>query len=296
MARSFLRVRGELSADGTYHPLPGWETQRLVRAACGDPDLTLRTYSTSGDVLARGPIQRRQRLCVGSELRSTDCQRLVGHVVCHPETAKIVVSQDCQPIFTAEVAAQPPQIHRLTARFDDGRLLVEWAAEHSEPLTFNLLYVDPLRRVIPVAEGLQDARYQIDATDLPGGGDAAVGLVATDGIRSIAARSGPFPMQNRSVELCMIAPGVSAAVRQGHPFSLIGLARDLAGRTLPEAGISWFVDDENVANDTALACTELGASGEHTVTMIYRMDGCPAVRVQRSVTVTSVVSDDHSAA
>lgn len=286
MARSFLRVRGELWADGSYHPLPGWETKRLVHASRSDTDLTLMALDASGDVVARGPIQRHPNLCVSRELRSTDSQRLIGYVVHHPKTAKLVLALDHSPIFTADVAAQPPQIHQLTATpDDDGSIVVAWTADHNAPLTFNLLYLDPLGRAIPVADGLRETRYQFHGAGIPGGEDAAVALIATDGIRSSSARSTPFPMPDQGLELCMIAPQVGYAVRQGHPFSLIGHAQDQAGRALPDAGISWLLDDETVVDGTALACAQIETPGEHTIAMLYRFGDRPAARVQRTITV-----------
>jgi hypothetical protein len=286
MTRPFLRVRGDLWTDGTYHPSPGWETQRLARPSRSDSDLTLAVVDASGDAIARGPIHRREKLCVDRELRSTDSERVFGHVVLHPRTAQLVVSLDHQPIFTTEVCTNPPRIHRLTVEPEDGeRWLVEWAADHEKPLTFNLLYIDPLRRVVPIAQGLRDTRFQLDTTDLPGGGDAAVGLIATDGTRSASVRSEFFAVPIHRVELCMIAPDGVTTAYPGHPLSLIGSARDLAGRTLPDAGISWLVDDESVASGTTLACAQLTEFGDHTITMIYQIDDQPVARLQRSIRV-----------
>jgi hypothetical protein len=286
MARSFLRVRGDLWADGTYRPLPGWETQRLARTSRSDSDLTLTVLDADGDVIARGPIHRRPKLCRDRELRSSASERLFGHVVLHPRTTQLVVTLDRQPIFTTEIAAQPPRIQRLTVEPERDELtLVEWTADHEKPLTFNLMYVDPLRRVIPIAQGLTDTRYQLDTTDLPGGGAAAVGLIATDGTRSASLRSEAFPVPMRRVELCMIAPDGTTTVHPGHPFSLIGTARDLAGRTLPDAGISWLIDEKTVASGTALACAHLAVPGDHIITMLYQLEGRPVARLQRSITI-----------
>jgi hypothetical protein len=266
--------------------LPGWETHRLVHSSRSDSDLTLAVFDASGDVIAKGPIYRREKLCLDGQLRSTDSQRVFGHVVLHPRTAQLVVSLDHQPIFTTEVCTDPPRIHRLTIEpADSERWLVEWAAQHEKPLTFNLFYIDPLRRVIPIAQELRDTHFQVDTTDLPGGGGAAVGLVATDGTRSVSLRSTSFDVPVRRPVLCMLSPAGAAIIPAGQPFSLIGTARDLAGRTLPEAGIVWLVDEEVVATGTALASAQPVEPGDHAVTMIYEVDNEVVARSERNITV-----------
>jgi hypothetical protein len=295
MARPFLRIFGHLRADGEFEPAPGWETTRIARRCHPDPEFSLQLLDDAGVVVAKGAVERRKGFCDDQAMCSASRERLSGHIVLHPRGTTLVLSRDQEVIHKTPICAEKPRIHslRVTARGNDD-WMVQWEAEHPLPLSFNLAFVDPLRRIVPVARNLGDMTYALDTRRLPGGGACSVALLATDGVRSACARSDAFHLPPRAPNLYVLAPADGEMVMPDQPFSLLGRAHDLAGRVLPDAGLVWSIDGEVVARGTALALGGPLPPGEHAIEMAYVEGGEAVSNVRRIVSVPPRTPDQNN--
>ncbi|WP_377155059.1 hypothetical protein ACFJIX_23325 [Roseateles sp. UC29_93] len=286
MLRPFLRVLGSLRIDGTYRPLPGWETTRLTKRCRPAADLGLRLLDDMGTAVAKGNLERRTSLCGSCEVRSADTARITGHVALHPNATALELICEGQVIHKAPIARERPKIHSLKVTPGDESWLVQWEVEHPMPLTYNLVFLDPQRRAIPVARSLNESSFEIDLRGLPGGSECRIGLLATDGIRSETAQSDAWSVPTRPAILCFHAPSSQAVLLPYQPFTLQGSAYDPAGRALPDDGIVWSIDGAVVARGVRLATSAPLTSGEHEVEMGYLShSGDEKVSLKRTVVV-----------
>ncbi|WP_280253282.1 hypothetical protein [Nocardia abscessus] len=288
MARPFLRIRGHLKADGTFEAVHGGETGRLARRCVPDPSLSLQLLDDSGAVVARGPVERQSLHCgIAEQLRSTDIERVIGYVVLHPRATTLVVHDGTEILHCAPIAPDKPRIHRLRVHADRDIWQIYWDAEHSQPLSFDLFFIDPLRHVIAVAKALQENSFSLDTSPLPGGGDCHIALVATDGIRSQCARSKLRRLPSRPPILTILAPANDEILAAGQPFSLMGNSHDLAGRALPASGITWSIDGTTTASGNALALGTPLRRGDHTIEMSYRESDQIVATARHHITVVT---------
>jgi hypothetical protein len=112
-----------------------------------------------------------------------------------------------------------------------------------------------------------------------------VGLVATDGVRSACIRSDAFRVPSHPPNVFMLAPAEDEILDPDQPFSLLGRVYDLAGRILPDSGISWSIDGEIVAEGVTLALGGPLEPGNHRIEMAYFEDGEVVSRIERSIAV-----------
>lgn len=288
MPRPFLRLRGRLRADGCYDPLPGWETTRLARRCHAAADLSLQLLDESGAVVAKGCVERRSGLCTIAELHSSAIHWLTGHVVLHPRAVKLVLACDGIVIHEAPIHSEPPEVRSLhVVQENDEDWCVQWEVAHPSSLRFGLAFVDPLRRVIPIARDLTETSYRLDTRRLPGGGPCRVALLATDGIRSCSARSEPFQLPARAPNLYVHLPAPDTVLPPDQPFSLHGSAQDLAGRSLPDSCLVWSINGAVVARGTRLAVGGPLPTGEHVIALSFEGGDQDAVAVvKRKVTIS----------
>jgi hypothetical protein len=294
MARSFLRVFGRLKADGGYEPVAGWETSRLARRAHADPAFTLELQDERGARLAIGALERRLEGCSRPGLRTSDVDRIIGQILLHPQATTLVLSHHDAILYKSAIASQPPTIRSIQlVRKDDQTWHVEWQAEHSKPLTYNLVFIDPLRRTVPIARGLNATSFTLDTSRLPGGGACRIALLATDGTRSTCLRSDPFEVRACPPDLFILVPGMNEVVQPDQPFSLIGRAHDAAGRELPATGISWRIDDEVVAKATGVVLVGPLRPGEHVIEMEHLDSAGTRTIVRTNISVAALTCDHH---
>lgn len=289
MSRTFLRVRGRLKPDGAYHALPGWETQRLLRGCRQASSLSLILFDAAGAVRTEGSVVLDTALCEPFPKTGGMVARLSGHIALVPEVTRLVLCRDGEVLHEAPVAAEQPRLSAVRVTPESGdRWRVDWDATHDLPLTFQIAFVDPQRRLFPVARGIDSNSFTLDADNLPGGRACHVAVLATDGVRSAAARSEPFDVAPKSAALVMIAPEPETHLLPGQPFSLLGFARDIAGTSLPDAGLVWSIDGEQVASGLRLALGRALPAGEHVIELAYSDgDGRHQAVLRRSLLVST---------
>ncbi|SDY88897.1 hypothetical protein [Nitrosomonas sp. Nm58] len=285
MARTFLRFVGKLWENGEFEPGIGWETERIRRRPNPDPYHQLQIIDKMGNVLAAGSVELRTPLC---RSRGTDGMigaKVVGYVALHPEGYAVVFRCGERILYRVELKPERPAITRITVKVDeDYRIHANWEAEHSQPLWFNLIFIDSDRRAISIGHELSEKQLVIETNHLPGGPNCTLAILATDGVRSTTMLSDPFSLPEKPPQLLIITPGGGEVLNPDQPISLLGNAHDLAGRTLSDEHLIWMVDGEVFAQGKRLVPLGPLVPGPHRIKLAYQPPNSD-ITVQTEVTV-----------
>jgi len=264
---------GHLSESGCFRLDIGWETPRIARRARGDADLSLEAYDDSGSLLAKGPVERKARYCGDQGLLCNQGERIVGHVVLHAHTRSVILLHGQRVLHRMEVHPERPKIESVrVSKQEDGKLLIEWCAEHSRPLSFSIAFSDEGKRAVVVARDLHDRCLLIDPASLSGGRGCIISVLATDGARSTVARSETFDLPIKPPTTTILEPQENAMIAPDQPFSLLGRAQDAMGRSLPEDGLVWSINNKVVATGRSLALGGPLAPGKYRIELVHRDD------------------------
>ncbi len=272
----FIRFSGRLSENMTFESQPGWETTRLAnRPAEGDGVFQLELLNAAGQVLvAVSPNVDFERYSTAPqpEMRFA---RVVAYIPLHPDGRELVFRRGDLLIQREPLAPNPPSLQIESLKPGRGRRVqISWAAKHvvDKPLTYNVVYLASDKRSFLVAHGLTKTKFTADLGHLPGGPAGRLAILATDGTRSSFAVSEPFPVAEKPPQIWIQTPGDQETLPAGQPVSLCGQALDVAGAGLPEAGLIWQVDGQEVARGTRLALAVGLEPGTHKVSLKYAGD------------------------
>jgi hypothetical protein len=265
--RRFMRVCGRLWENMQFEPEPGWETETVHRRPTPDQTYQLVLRDEQRRVLVSvSPGLERQGCRMAAEPMRYD--RLLGYVPMHPDAATLELGRGDHVIYSATLASSPPTVRIISLEMpDDDTVRVVWEAEHVRPLTFEVAFVDGRGRALPVARRVEQTGLDIDTTQLPGGGECRVGILATDGLRSAHVLSEPFSVAHQPPRLGIVRPADGETIEPDQPMTLIGYALDAGGGALPTEAYRWLVDGQEVARSTRLALGPALAPGEYRVTL-----------------------------
>jgi hypothetical protein len=269
-SQSFLCFDGILQENLIFEPGRGMETTRIPsRPAEGHGPYAIDLLDADDKTIVQVlPQVDFNDVCFAATptMRAT---WVLAYVPYHPDARQLVFRRDDYVIYTAPVATQKPRIKIDSIKSDRESVSIKWLAEHSEdfPLTFNVFCIVD-GRVVMLGQDLEDTEGTFKLDRAPGG-DARLGVVATDGLRSSQAISDAFAIADKPPELWILSPKEGAVYPPGQPISLIGQAVDILSVKLPEAGLVWTVDDTIVHKDTGIAPAIGLTPGEHTVTLSW---------------------------
>lgn len=271
MTRTFLRFAGKLWENGDFEPEYGWETERIARRPASHPDFRLELVDAAGAVLVERGVELRVSTREAPTADAMTRARVVGYLPLRSNGSAVVLRNTGRLLYRTELAPARPRIERFDATIDHpGRLHVRWAAEHTQPLRFDLVFIDGLRRTYPLRRGLSGIEAIVDIAHLPGGEGCGLALLATDGLRSAARRSELFDVAERSPRVAILAPVDGEILMPDQPISLLGHAHDVAGRALSDDGLSWSIDGEPLAQGQRLAPAGPLSPGSHRITLTHR--------------------------
>jgi hypothetical protein len=274
--QSFFRFWGLLWEDLRFEPQPGWETTHIdYQPETGDGTFVLALLDDGGSELtAVSPLVDFERGCWSiEEPRST---QVTAYLPAHPQAQQMVLRREKQVIYSAQVAAFPPEVFAVRVEVsNDSSAQVFWQAEPAggRPLWFSVIYYDGQQRGIALASALQNAdSLAFDLQELPGGEACRVAVIASDGVRSGSALSEPFQVSEKPPCLWIQRPAPESLLPPDQPVTLVGLAQDLAGDALADKGLLWIVDGKQVASGTRMAGTSGLTPGEHEAVLTYMLD------------------------
>jgi hypothetical protein len=146
---------------------------------------------------------------------------------------------------------------------------VAWAAqdEDGDPLTSSVLYSPDGHSWTPLAAGLTASSWVWNLAGVPGGAEAKIRVVVSDGFnQGFDDSEGFFQVAGKPPLVTILDPRPDARFLHGQAISLRGFAVDPEGGPL---SVAWFIDVQAVAtNLTALVPSP--APGPHHLTVAVR--------------------------
>ncbi|MDJ0866917.1 MAG: thrombospondin type 3 repeat-containing protein [Myxococcota bacterium] len=149
------------------------------------------------------------------------------------------------------VSPNAPTVRVLTPnggeRWDGGVETIAWEArdEDGDPLTFSILYTpDAGATWVPVANGLVDTRFDVDVSTLPGGDEARVRVIASDGFNTRGDGSDEFfRVAPAAPQVRIGSPADGSEFAAGAPIGFRGAATDAEDESIPDDAFVWRFDD-----------------------------------------------------
>ena len=251
----YLLVRGEADASGTWSLLPSYELD-LPAGSNDEPgsgEYTIELRDGEGTA-----VWTRQFSLVPGHIDMEDPWSLI---VAPPSFSEVVPLDDgvvsVVLLRGTEVVAEitrspnPPEVQlfsptRSGFEGQPDNPVIRWTGSDIDngPLHYMVDYS-------PVSEGQGGPKWKplaIDWTrqelpvrllDLPGGGEAMVRLLATDGFNTTVAVSPPFFVANKGPRAEILSPLGYALIKEGQRIVLRGAASDREDGTLPAEALTW---------------------------------------------------------
>ena len=196
-------------------------------------------------------------------------------IVPRPPGLKYIVVKSLETsetMGTVTVSAHPPTVQVLSPRGGEtvsGRYTVKWEASDpdGDPLVYTVLYSHDGTRWGVLANYLTGTSYQWDTSKSPGGTNARIRVIATDGVNTASDVSAPFTVAVKPPEAFIVAPEDGARDSLGAMAVFVGAAYDLEDGELSGEQLSWSSSiDGPLGTGESLATTALSL-GTHTVTL-----------------------------
>jgi hypothetical protein len=277
--RRFLRFVGKLWENGEFEPGIGWETTRISRRPVRADGYSLELLDDQDRVLVEAGVEVRVPICRVKVARGMSGRRVNGYLPFVPNGRVLVFRKDERTFYRAAIAASAPRLSITSVKATShGRVQVRWDARHDRDLRFSVVLLDAQNRSVSVARGLTESHLDFSVTDLPGGPGCTVAVLATDGLRSSTARSETIDLPQHPPMLTILTPNDGGVIAPGQIVSLVGHARDAAGRPLTDDGLVWSVDDQVIARGQRMIPAGPFEPGEHRVELAYVLENQPRTR------------------
>jgi len=169
-----------------------------------------------------------------------------------PPVASIVLLRDEQVLDTILVSANPPTVTILSPNGGEtwnGLETISWEASDgdNDPLFFSVLYSPDDGIVwIPLAHNLQTNEYVVNTAQLPGGDNALIRVIASDGFHTAMVDSEEtFTVQQNPPAVVINEPNDGDKFRADRKIRFRGDATDPEDEIVSEVSFLWILN-ENV--------------------------------------------------
>ncbi|MBI4517761.1 MAG: hypothetical protein HY699_18300 [Deltaproteobacteria bacterium] len=166
------------------------------------------------------------------------------------ESAWLVLSQGPTVLAARGRSIRPPELHVLSvsaAPPGADSLSLRWAAtggdEDTDPLSYTVLYSpDAGTSWTPVAIDIETTGLELDTTSWPGGDQAQIRVLVSDGFLTSSGDSSPFAVARKSPQVWITQPQNNAVVQPLDALVLDGHASDLEDGELSGSSMTWTLD------------------------------------------------------
>jgi hypothetical protein len=193
-----------------------------------------------------------------------------------PNASRMVLKQGTAALAERSASAHAPTL-AITAPAQgatwDAVQTIHWQAADvdGDTLTFAVAYSpDAGTTWRTVAVDLDAQTYTLDTREIPGGEQARIRVLATDGFHTVSADSGLFRVARKGPVVQIIDPVDGARLAPGTPVLLQGISDDPEDGPLPDAALSWSSNLAGALGTGAVVDVSALAEGEHHITLTGR--------------------------
>ncbi|MCF7838121.1 MAG: DUF5011 domain-containing protein, partial [Candidatus Marinimicrobia bacterium] len=245
-----LYVSGRFEADGggSLEPVvrwPGYET-----AAGSQGDGVVELVDAGGTVLFATAFQVDfDGGHVDGEMMATsvlDTVEFQFRLPAKAQAAAVVLKRDGVPLAARPRSAKAPTVQVLAPNGGEswaGVQTIRWQAfdEDGDDLSFIIQYSPNGAYWLPVAWGLpQVNQHDVDTAQWPGGTNARVRVIVTDGFNTTSDESDlPFMVPDKPPQIVVVAPRAGAPVPPGAPVDFEVRVFDLEENAVADTHIVW---------------------------------------------------------
>ena len=220
----YLTIAGILFPDNRLVLQPGYLTEQAEPGVDEDPASPLRVDLVD----ERGRVLLRHRLAISpfcADGTRINQLAVLGKVPFPPGTQTMQFYRDDVLVHEFAVPEGMPVVRLLwePQKPVTGRQLVAWSGQHPEkrPLTYALRYSHTGGRTWqPLGFDLEETELEVDFDRLPGGDECRLGVMATDGVNTVAQDSEPFSAPVKACMAMILSPeeGTEFAVNEPVPL------------------------------------------------------------------------------
>ncbi|HBY93895.1 MAG TPA: hypothetical protein DEP84_07965 [Chloroflexi bacterium] len=194
-----------------------------------------------------------------------------------PADARRIVLRRGETILIERVASPNAPIVAVVApqggEMISGKVTLAWTAsdEDGDTLHYAVEYTpDGGASWSPIAFDLTGTSLEVDTASWPGGAQARIRLLASDGFNTTAADSASFQVTRKAPSVWISTPESNATI---HPYAAIvltGHAEDMEDGELSGANLTWRSDRQGVLGNGAqlIMSPQSLAPGWHQITLI----------------------------
>ncbi|HSA58370.1 MAG TPA: choice-of-anchor D domain-containing protein [bacterium] len=252
-SRPSLLIAGQITSDGSAGMSPLYSSSSIPDlpddGAAGSTPYTLRLIDAAGAALMDYPLRSGQASALedadqpgpGGLAFSLVVPELDGLGGVQLLNGDDVLTERRRSAHAPAVTVTSPTGGELM----DGVLAAAWNAsdEDGDALTYSVLYsADGGASFRVLGVDLTDVSIAYDASRLPGGKEAFVRVIASDGFLTTSADSPPFAVGGKPPQLTILSPADGETVLAGAAVVLSVEASDLEDGVLTGSSIHWTSD------------------------------------------------------
>lgn len=187
-------------------------------------------------------------------------------------TNRLVLKQGSKVLGRVTVSAHVPTITVTSPRAGQswsGLQTLTWTASDADnnQLTFRAFYsADNGQSWQPLSGDLTVTRYTVDTNQLPGGNNARIRILASDGINTGVAEVGSLNVPRKAPKVTIVAPNSGVNVRSKAPLLLSGESYDLEDGRIDEASFHWRSNRDGELGIGSQVVVSL-SEGKHLITL-----------------------------
>jgi hypothetical protein len=186
-----------------------------------------------------------------------------------PTTRQIVLKHGAAVVATRTVSNNVPTVNVGPVTGGATKALT-WTASDldGDVLTYSVLYSNDAKQSwFAVATDLTATTYSLDTSMLPGGTNAYVRILASDGVNTGEADGGPFAVTGKEPTALINAPEDGAVFAPGENVLLAGDGFDLEDGSLPDDRLVWSSDQDGALGSGRTVERNDLSEGTHHITL-----------------------------
>jgi hypothetical protein len=189
-----------------------------------------------------------------------------------PATRRIVLMHGTTVVASRTVSNNAPTVS-VSLPIGGVVKIVNWTASDldGDSLSYSLLYsADNKQSWFALATDLTATTYSLDTSQLPGGTNAFVRILATDGVNTGEGDAGPFTVAGNPPTALINAPADGATYMPGESVLFTGDGFDLEDGSLSDAALTWTSSLDGVLGTGGTLERSDLRPGSHLITLTVR--------------------------